>query len=149
DEVGGVLRLLHLLDELQEGDAGGLAVEERVRRHHVAQQVDELPVLGELHVGVEHRERAARLELLLLELRERLLHRRQLADRGHGVAPREQLPLLLEPERRRDERGVLGDHRHSRARGFLPAGDRREEGNRQDRRQEKSSERTGRLCVGH
>jgi len=71
-------------------------------------------------------------ELLLLELLERLGNRGQVADRGEGVAPEDQPDLLLQPQRRRHERGLLGDHRHAAVDGVLgtEAGGQQERGER-------------------
>ena len=70
-------------------------------------------VLRELEIGVEHRQRAARLELLFLVLLEGLDHGRELADRRDGIAAENEIDLLLQAERRRNERRILGDHRHA------------------------------------
>ena len=113
EDGGCVLRLLDLLDQLQERDAGGLAVEKGVGRDHVAEELHRLLVLGELEIGVEHRQRAARLELLFFVLLEGLDHARELADCRDGIATENEIDLLLQPERRRNERRILGDHRHA------------------------------------
>ena len=113
EDIGRVLGLLDFLEELQERDAGGLAVKERVGRDHVAEELHRLLVFGELEIRVDHRQGAARLKLLLFELLERLDHRGQLANRRESVAAEDEIDLFLESQRRRDERSVLGDHRHA------------------------------------
>ena len=120
DDAGRLLGTLDLLHQVQEGDAGGFAIQERIGGHHVLQEFQSLLIFRQLHERRHHRQRAPGLGLLLFEGLKGANHQRQLLDSRKGVAADELLILLAHPQRGRHKRGVLRHHRHAALKHIRP-----------------------------